>query len=83
MPKKCKNPLLRVTATIAYYMELNNLNNLEICKRLNISKSAWYDKKKSPGKFTLDELSGISRILGIGIDTLVTGLVPKETERSG
>lgn len=30
MPKKCKNPLMTVTATIAYYMELQELTNKEV-----------------------------------------------------
>jgi hypothetical protein len=78
MPKKCKNPLAAVTATIAYYMELSDMTNKEICQKLMISFPTWIDKKKNPDKFTLGDLSILSKIFGIDIMVLVGGLIPKE-----
>lgn len=78
MPKKYTNPLMRVTATIAYYMELNNLTNKEVSDRLLMSKPTWFERKKYPEKFTLGELNRIAKILNVDTATLVSGLFPKE-----
>lgn len=34
MPKRCKNPLMMVTATIAYYMELEGIDTATIIEGL-------------------------------------------------
>lgn len=78
MAKKCKNPLMMVTATIAYYMELNGIDNKTMCERLMISANTWIDRKKMPERFTLGDLSRISKILGVDVITIVGGLIPKE-----
>lgn len=78
MPKKCKNPLMMVTATIAYYMELNGIDNKNMCERLMMSANTWIDRKKMPERFTLGDLSRISKILGVDVITIVGGLIPKE-----
>ena len=76
VPKKCKNPLMTVTATIAYYMELKGVNNREICCRLSTAPATWSERKKNPEKFTLEELNILAKIFGVDITTLVNGLVP-------
>ena len=78
MPKKCKNPLMAVTATIAYYMTTNSITNKEVCEKLLMSEATWIDKKKSPDKFTLGDLSRVAKILGTDMMVLVGGLIPKE-----
>lgn len=78
MPKRCKNPLMTVTATIAYYMELQGLTNKYVYEKLMISDHTWQTKKKNPEKFTLEDLSMLAKILGIDIVTIVSGLIPKE-----
>lgn len=78
MAKKCKNPLMTVTATIAYYMELQSLTNKAICEKLSVSPTTWVDKKKNPDKFTLGDLSILAKMFGIDIMALVGGLIPKE-----
>ena len=78
MPKKCKNSLSTVTATIAYYMELSDMTNKEVCQKLMMSFPTWIDKKKNPDKFTLGDLNILSKIFGIDIMVLVGGLIPKE-----
>lgn len=78
MPRKCKNPLMTVTATICYYMELNGVTNKYVYEKMHISSPTWFEKKRCPEKFTLEDLLLISKILGTDIPTLVTGLIPKE-----
>lgn len=78
MPRKCKNPLMTVTATIAYYTELQELTNKMICERLSVSQATWIDKKKNPDKFTLGDLSILAKMFGVDIAVLVGGLIPKE-----
>lgn len=81
MPKKCKNPLMTVTATIAYYMELQELTNKEVYEKLGVSSPTWLEKRKCPDKFTLGDLSILAKIFGVDITVLVGGLIPKD-ERS-
>ena len=80
--RKCKNPLTTVTATIAYYMELSDMTNKEICEKLMMSFPTWIDKKKNPDKFTLGDLSILAKVFKIDMLTLVGGLVPKEEANS-
>lgn len=82
MPKKCKNPLMKVTATIMYYMELQGLTNKEVYEKLSISPATWIDKKKSPDKFTLGDLNILSKIFGVDITVLVGGLVPDTSPKN-
>lgn len=82
MPKKCKNPLMKVTATIMYYMELQGLTNKEIYEKLTMSDSTWIDRKKHPEKFTLGELSILAKIFGVDITVLVGGLVPDTSPKN-
>ena len=82
MSRKCKNPLMTVTATIMYYMELQGLTNKEVYEKLLMSEATWIDRKKCPDKFTLGDLSRIARILGVDMSVIINGLVPKEIERS-
>lgn len=77
MPKRCKNPLMMVTATIAYYMELEGIDNKTMCEKLPMSAHAWIERKKTPERFTLGDLSRIARILGIDTATIIEGLIPK------
>ena len=81
MPKKCKNPLMAVSATIAYYMELSNISNKELCEKLTMAPATWIQKKKNPEKFNLGELSVIAKIFNVDLIVLIGGLIPKE-ERS-
>jgi len=81
MPKKCKNPLMKVTATIMYYMELQELTNKEVYEKLGVSSPTWLEKRKCPDKFTLGDLSILAKIFGVDITVLVGGLIPKD-ERS-
>lgn len=78
MPKKCKNPLMIVTATIVYYMELQELTSKEVYEKLGVSSPTWLEKRKCPDKFTLGDLSILAKIFGIDIMALVGGLIPKE-----
>lgn len=81
MPKKCKNPLMKVTATIMYYMEPQELTNKEVYEKLGVSSPTWLEKRKCPDKFTLGDLSILAKIFGVDITVLVGGLIPKD-ERS-
>lgn len=78
MPRKCKNPLMTVTATISYHMELQELTNKMICERLSVSQATWIDKKKNLDKFTLGDLSILAKMFGVDIAVLVKKLIPKE-----
>lgn len=82
MPKKCKNPLMKVTATIMYYMELQGLTNREVYEKLGVSSPTWVEKRKCPDKFTLGELSILSKIFGVDITVLVGGLVPDTSPKN-
>lgn len=81
MPKKCKNPLMAVPATIAYYMEMSEISNKELCEKLTMAPATWIQKKKHPEKFNLGELSVIAKIFNVDLIVLIGGLIPKE-ERS-
>lgn len=76
MPRKCKSQLMLVTATIAYYMELQEITNKSICEKMSISSHTWIDKKKNPDKFTLGDLSILAKVFKVDMLTLVGGLVP-------
>lgn len=82
MPKKCKNPLMKVTATIMYYMELQGLTNREVYEKLGVSSPTWLEKRKCPDKFTLGDLSILAKIFGVDITVLVGGLVPDTSPKN-
>lgn len=76
MPRKCKNPLATVTATISYYMTVQEITNNTMSEKLLISKPTWFDRKKYPEHITLGELSRIARILDVDMTVLIGGLSP-------
>lgn len=83
MPRKCKNPLKNVTATIAYYMELRGLTNKEMCQKTSMTVPTWVNRKRNPETFNLGELAVIAKILHIDMIVLIGGLVPKEEVSGG
>lgn len=76
MPRKCKNPLATVTATISYYMTVQEITNNTMSEKLLISKPTWFDRKKHPEHITLGELSRIAGILDVDMTVLIGGLSP-------
>ena len=52
-------------ALLEYHMKLNNVSNGTICKKLNISRSAFYRKCKGETQFTVKEVKDIVKILNL------------------
>ena len=52
-------------ARLEYEMKKRGINNSQMCARLNMSRSAFYRKKKGITEFTQGEIQAIIDILGL------------------
>lgn len=50
-------------AKLNYQMEIRNISISEMCKQLNISRSAFYRKREGKTEFTLSEIKRIITLL--------------------